>query len=224
MQEGVLVTGRIVAAGLPVPGAVVGVMPSGRAMGENFTSDKVATDNDGRFSLLNLPTEKGLILFGAMDSFQGKGALAPRQFTSGKNKTTTDLGDLMLQPGYQVAGRILLTDGKAVPGRARLLLAREDASDYSEVILDASGRFEFQNVPAGAVSLSARLNGYKFSPRNPSLDWLNGFILGKVDRDITDLTLLMEPGEFRYNGKLADLPEGVDVQPRDKPLRSAKPL
>ena len=224
MQAGVLVTGRIVAAGRPIPAAVVGIRPAVSVNGEIFTSDKVATDSNGCFSLFNLPPEKGLTLFATMDSLQGKGALPPKQFSSGKNKTTTDLGDLALQPGYLVAGQILLSDGIPVPPRTRLLLARQGVSDYSEAVLDAGGRFEFQTVPAGSVSLSARLKGYKFSQRNPSLDWLNGFIVGTVDRDITNLTLLMEPGEFRYSGKPDDPPEGVDVQPRDKPLRSAKPF
>jgi hypothetical protein len=224
MQEGVLVTGRVVAAGRPVPGAVVGVRPAVSVNGEFFTSDKVATDSNGRFSLLDLPPEKGLTLFATMDSLHGKGALPPKQFTSGKNKATTDLGDLLLQPGYHVAGQILLSDGTPVPPQTRLLLAREGVSDHSEAVLDAGGRFEFQTVPAGSVSLSARLTGYKFSPRNPSLDWLNGPIVGKVDRDITNLILVMEPGEFRYTPNPADLPEGADVQPRDKPLRGALPF
>lgn len=63
--------------------------------------------------------------------------------------------------------------------------------------LDAEGRFEFTDVPAGLVSMSARIKGYRFSKQNPSLDWLNGGIVGQVTSDITDLTLLMEPGEWR---------------------------
>jgi hypothetical protein len=221
MQEGVVVTGRVVADGRPVAGAVVGVCPAAQALGEVFSSDRIATDSDGRFSLLNLPAEKALTLFATMESLRGNGALPAKQFTTGKNKTTTDLGDLALQPGYRVAGEIVLADGKPVPERTRLLLAREGVSDYSEVALDADGRFEFQTVPAGSVSLSARIKGYKFSQRNPSLDWANGFILGKVDRDITNLTLLLEPGEFRFDPNPANRPEGVEAQPRDKPLRSA---
>ena len=221
MQQGVLVTGRVVASGRPVAGAVVGVCPAAQALGEVFSSDRIATDSDGRFSLLNLPPDKSLILSGTMDSLRGKGTLPSRQFMSGKNKTTTDLGDLALQAGYLVAGQILLADGKPVPEGTRLLLARDGVWDHSEVVLDAGGRFEFQTVPAGSVSLSARLKGYKFSQRNPSLDWANGFILGKVDRDVTNLTLVMEPGEFRYTSP-ADVPENADIQPRDKPLRSAK--
>jgi len=223
MQEGVLVTGRVVASGRPVAGAVVGVVPSTRHLGEFFTSDQVATDTNGYFSLFDLPPQMGLTLFGTMDSLQGKGALTPKQFSSGKNKTTTDLGDLVLQPGYRIAGQILLTDGNPVPARTRLLLSRPEAWDHSEAVLEADGRFEFQTVPAGSVGLSARLKGYKFSQRNPSLDWLNGGIVGKVGHDITNLTLLMEPGELRSSPDLKDIPEGVDVQPRDKPLRGAKP-
>ena len=223
MQEGVLVTGRIVAGGRPVAGAVVGVVPTTRHMGEFFTSDQVATDTNGCFSLFDLPAQMGLTLFGTMDSLQGKGALPARQFSSGKNKTTTDLGNLVLQPGYRVAGQILLTDGNPVPARTRLLLGRQEAWDHSEVALEADGRFEFQTVPAGSVRLSARLKGYKFSRRNPSLDWLNGGIVGKVDHDITNLTLLMEPGELRSPDP-NDLHVGVDIQPRDKPLRGAKPF
>jgi hypothetical protein len=224
MREGVLVTGSLVAAGLPVPEAVVSILPANRSSGEYFTSDEIATDSNGRFSIPSLPPEKGLVLFGTMNSLQGKGTLSPKPFTSGKNKSTTDLGDLELQPGHHVSGQILLTDAKPVPAGTRLMLAREGASDYAEVVLDANGRFQFQSVPAETVSLSARLKGYKFSHHNPSLDWLNNQILGKVDGDITNLTLVMEPGEFRYSSNHEDIPEGVDIQPRDKPLRSAKPF
>jgi hypothetical protein len=158
-----------------------------------------------------------------MDSLQGKGVLSPKQFTSGKNKTTTDLGDLELQPGYQISGQIVLTDGKPIPARTRLLLARQGASDYADVVLTADGRFVFQSVPAESVSLSARLEGYKYSHRNPSLDWLNNQIIGKVSGDITNLTLIMEPGEFHFTPNHDDAPEGVDLQPRDKPLRGVNP-
>lgn len=78
-------------------------------------------------------------------------------------------------------------------------------------------------MPAESVSLSARLKGYKYSHRNPSLDWLNDQIVGKVSGDITNLTLIMEPGEFCYSSNHDDMPEGVDIQPHDKPLRGVSP-
>lgn len=221
MHDGVTVTGRLVATNFPVSGAVVRVMAENRISGEFFITDKIATDTNGYFSIPNLPAEKGLMLLGTMDSLQGKGALPPKSFTSGKNKTTTNMGELELQPGYRISGQILLADGKPMPARTHLLLARQGASDYAEVVLTADGRFVFQSVPAESLSLSARLKGYKYSHRNPSLDWLNNQIIGKLSGDITNLTLIMEPGEFRYNSSHDDIPEGVDIQPRDKPLRGA---
>jgi hypothetical protein len=221
LHTGVTVTGRLVVAGAPVSAAVVHILPADRPLGEFFSSDKIATDSNGCFSIPNLPPEKALFLSGTMNSLQGKGALSPKLFTSGKNKSMTDLGDLVLQTGCRVSGQILLTDGKPMPAHTHLLLAW--AGDYAEVVLDTNGRFEFQSVPAESVTLSARLKGYKYSRRNPSLDWLNNQIIGKVSGDVTNLTLIMEPGEFRYSSSHDDAPEGVDVQPRDKPLRGVSP-
>jgi hypothetical protein len=219
LHEGVAVTGRLIGASLPVSGAVIRVSPAHRANGEYFISDKITTDRDGHFSVPHLPPEMGLILVGTMASLQGKGTLSPQSFTSGKNRTTTDLGDLELKPGYRVAGQVVLTDGQPIPPRTRLLLSRQGASDYAEVTLEADGRFEFQSVPAEPVSLSVHLQAYKLSHRNPSLDWLNNQIVGKVDGDLPNLTLLMDPGEFRFSPNHDDAPEGTDLQPRDKPLR-----
>jgi hypothetical protein len=221
LHTGVTAIGRLVVASTPVPAAVIHILPADRPLGEFFASDKIATDSNGCFSIPNLPPEKALVLSGTMNSLQGKGSLSPKPFTSGKNQSTTNLGDLVLQPGYRVSGQILLTDGKPMPTRTHLLLAR--AGDYADVVLAADGRFVFQSVPAESVSLSARLEGYKYSHRNPSLDWLNNSIVGKVGGDITNLTLIMEPGEFRYSSNHDDIPEGVDIQPRDKPLRGVSP-
>ena len=222
MQEGVQVTGRVMVGGKPVAGAVIGALPTSRKNGEFFTSENIATDNTGHFLLRNLPPDMAFVLFGTMDSLEGKGTLSQIQFTTGKSKTTTSLGNLVLQAGFRVSGQIVLTDGKPVPAQTRLMLSRSAAWDHSQIELDPSGRFDFRGVPSGGVTISLRLNGYKFSTRNPSLDWLNNQITGTVNRDITNLTILLDPGEFHFL-KNDERPEGIDVQPRDKPLRSAKP-
>ena len=219
MNEGVRVTGRLVAGSRPVPGAVVMLQAESPPAGEFYVSDKFVTDSNGGFSLPNQPAEKGLKLFATMDSLKGKGALSPKPFTSGKNHATTDLGDLTLQPAFQVAGQILLADGKPVPARSGLLLDRQGVSDFTPFKLEADGRFTFPSVPAESVSLIAHLPGYRFSRRNPSLDWLNNQIVGRVDHDLTNLTLELEPGEFHYTPNHDDAPEGTDLQPQDKPLR-----
>jgi hypothetical protein len=220
MQEGVRVTGRLVSAGRPVSGTLVRLQPCVHPNGEYYVSDPAATDSNGCFVLPHQPAERSLLLFTTLDSPPDPGVLPPQSFTSGKNHATTDLGDLKLQPGFRVAGRMVLADGTPAPAHTRVLLARSEVSDFAWARLDAGGRFAFPAVPAGSVSVGARLQGYKFSQRNPSLDWLNDSIVGRVDHDLANLTLVLEPGEFHYTPN-GGAPEGVDPQPRDQPLRGA---
>ena len=222
MREGVAVAGRIQRDGQPVQDALVGLVTSDRLCGNFLRYDAIATDKDGRFALPNVTPEREFVVYVTIDSLHGHGAVPPKKFTTGPSGTTADLGALAVQPAHRIAGRVVLSDGKPVPPGTRLVLGREEAWDHAEALLDAEGRFEFQGVPAESVSLSLRIKGYKFSKRNPSLDWRNGGVLGRVDRDLTNLTLLLEPGEWRYNGDEGEPPGGREVQPRDKPLASAK--
>ncbi|HKX62185.1 MAG TPA: carboxypeptidase-like regulatory domain-containing protein, partial [Verrucomicrobiae bacterium] len=133
----------------------------------------------------------------------------------------TDFGTLKVQTGHRVSGRVVLSDGKPVPPDTRIVLGREDAWDNREALLDSEGRFDFIGVPAESVGMSVRIKGYKLSKRNGSLDWYNGGMVGRVEADIPDLIILLEPGEWRYNGDEGEPPSGEN-QPSDKPLRGAK--
>jgi hypothetical protein len=73
-------------------------------------------------------------------------------------------------------------------------------------------------APPESVGLSVRIKGYKLSKSNPSLDWLNGRILGRVTGDMTNLDFLLEPGAWQFNQE-GDRPDGADAYPVDKPLR-----
>jgi hypothetical protein len=67
-----------------------------------------------------------------------------------------------------------------------------------------------------------RLKGYKLSKKNPSLDWLNGGIIGRLHGDLTDFNILLERGNWRYNEEVNDAPPGTNTYPQDQPLRGAK--
>lgn len=221
MTEGVTVTGKVQRNGQPVRDVRFGLVTKDRICGNNLRCEELATDKDGFFLLANVPAGREFVLYAAMESLHGEGAVASKIFTTGASGTKLELGKLEVQPAHRVAGRVTLSDGKPVPAKTRLFLGREEAWDHAEAELDAEGRFEFRGVPAEAVGLSVRIPGYKFSKRNASLDWLNGGLVGRVDGNTGELTLLMEPGQWRFNGEEGEAPNG-ESQPRDKPLRGAK--
>ena len=99
------------------------------------------------------------------------------------------------------------------------LLVRGGVPDVAWSLVDAEGHFEFPAVPAESVRVGQRLPGYKFSRRNQSLDPNSDYIVGRVDHALTNLTLELEPGEFRYTLNHEDAPAGTDPNPRDNRLR-----
>lgn len=223
---GVDVNGRVLLDGKPLSGVVVGIVTTDRMCGNFLRCDQLATGADGRFLVPNVPPDRELLLYTSMESLQGRGSVKNSVFRTGKPGTRKDLGDLTVGPAYRVAGRIVLADGKNVPSGPKLFLGREQAWDHAEVPLGPDGGFEFVGVPPDSITLNVRVKGYVFSKRNPSLDRLNQMIVGRVDRDIGDLMLLMEPGERDFNSPDADVEAMGDVnsQPKDRLLRGVSGL
>jgi len=222
MQEGVSISGRLVRDGQPIQDAVIGLVTTERTCGICLYDFEAVTDSDGRFLLLNVTPENEYYLFAKMESLGDNGALPVQTIKSGATGSILKLGDLPLRVGHRVAGRLTLSDGQPVPPNTRLFLGREQAWDHTEVALDQNGRFEFRGIPDESVTLSVRIKGYAFSKRNPSLDWPNGSIAGRVDKDIENLTLLMDPGERRFY-RDEEIPAEAERQPGTKPLRGTKP-
>lgn len=221
LQDGVAVTGQILREDKPLKGVMVGLTTTDRTCGNYFNCDPVATDSHGHFQLLNVPPDREFVFYAKMDSLHGEGMVPNKIFTTRDSDAVQNLGKLAVEPAFTLAGRVVLSDGKPVPAGTRLMLGREKAWDTTQVTLATNGSFEFTNVPAESVSLSVRIKGYKFSKRNPSLDWLNDCILGRVTGNMTHLDFLMEPGKWRYNGEEGSPPDGAPEQPRNLPLRSA---
>ena len=88
-----------------------------------------------------------------------------------------------------------------------MLLGREEAWDTQQAVVDKEGCFLLTGLPAERYHLSANVEGYHLSPKNASLDLLNGFkLVGMVRDDIEGLSLLLEPGpelvrQLNYDAK-----------------------
>jgi hypothetical protein len=220
LRTGVRVSGRVLAGTTPVTNVVVGIAGASRRAGEWMGNFNTVTDGNGQFSVANLPANLEYVVYGMMDSFRDRGAIEARKLKVGADGSETNAGDLRVVNACRVAGRIRLSDGARIPARTRLWFAREEAWDAIQVDLDDLGGFEIHGVPPEAVSIGLHLPGYRMAGRNPNLDWLNGKIIGRVDRDIVDLTIVLEPGEWK--GGRDDPPSGRNPYPRDVPLRGVK--
>jgi hypothetical protein len=221
LPVGVTLAGQVVRDGQPLSGVAIAAATKDHRCGVYFHCDATFTDSNGRFLLLNVPPNREFVVYGTMKSLAGSGVLPVKDVTTGDSGLVQDLGQLVIQPAFSIAGQIVLSDGQPVPPGTRLFCGREAAMDSVETQLDAAGKFVIKGVPAESVSLSIRIKGYRLSKRNPSLDWLNGSILGRVDSDVKAFTILMEPGEWERN-RDDDRPGGNDDYPVNKPLRCLK--
>jgi len=110
--KGNAVTGRLVANGKLVSEATVGLLGVDRSMEDSIGNYVAVTDAQGRFRFPNLPTEADCNLYSPMCEGGVNGGVAPlRRFRTGSNGAASELGDLIIEPAFGVAGRVVLSDG-----------------------------------------------------------------------------------------------------------------
>jgi hypothetical protein len=139
------------------------------------------------------------VVYGAMSAMGGKGAVQVKTVKVGVHGSTADAGDFGVGPSYQVAGRVVLSDGKPLPPGTRVMLSRDSAWDSQMCEAGPDGTFSFTGVPPELVNLGVTVRGYHPSDANASFERLNGLsLMGLVDRDVTDLTVQLDPGPVKF--------------------------
>lgn len=200
LRRGASVKGRLMQDGKPVPGVLIGLVQINRIAGGDFVGEyTIGTDADGKFLIPNVFPGDRYVVYGKMEHLKERGAVRAREVVVGADGTQTDVGDLTVEPGHRLSGRVVLADGAAVPAGTRLAVSLDEAWDTQMVELDPAGRFEVRGVPPGVVSLSVRVKGYRVSKRNVSRRPYGGSLEGTVDGDLSDLILLYEPGAEDFN-------------------------
>jgi hypothetical protein len=203
LNRGAFLAGRVVHEGKPLSGVGVGYITVNRSLGgdsENRTHyidrAEIATDEQGRFLFSNVNAGDDLYVYGLMKTLKMYGAIPIHKVKTGGDSATTDVGDLIVEEGHKLAGRIVLDDGKSVPPHTRVLVSREHAWDSQIIELDQDGRFEAVGLPTEELTISAVIPGYRLSPKNVCASPLNpGLLEGLLDRDVAGLTVLYEKGE-----------------------------
>jgi RNA polymerase sigma factor (sigma-70 family) len=198
LERGSVVTGRIVREGKPVPGATVGLWGF-----DVLESPEVKADADGQFRFPHVPTNSPCWAYVSTGSLERAGAVRPKSVRTAAEGSSIGAGDIAVEPGRMVSGRVVFTDGNPLPANAEVVAGAEHAGGMLHAKPDRSGRFTLAGLPEGQVSIAVNFPddmfyapaGYRLSARNKCLDPLNPWnLIGRVDRDVADLTILFEPG------------------------------
>jgi hypothetical protein len=202
MGRGVAVTGRVVRDGQPVGGVPMELKVIWRPLGVSQDEIETRTDDQGTFRFPHvLPNQEfwaGVKVGSRADHL----VVVPRRFQTDGDNEAIDLGDLEGRPGLTLAGRVICSDGKPIPREVVLFVSPESAAHSLMSEVDPSGHFEVRGLPGGPVRVSIvhrkamEVPGYQLSPRMKCLDpHVPNKLEGRLDSDITDLTILLEPGK-----------------------------
>jgi hypothetical protein len=194
LREGATVIGRLMKQGQPVTRREVGLVQSVRDTAMFTGVRTVATNDDGVFLFVNVPANDDYVFFGKTDSLASLGALSDRPVRAPGDGKQLDLGELELEPGLKLSGRIVTPGNAPIPPGTRLLAARLRAWDSATCIVNRDGTFSLMGLPKEAFRLNSRIPGYRVAPSSPYLDKssMPPVAMIKLERDTSDVTLAME--------------------------------
>ena len=210
LGPGVEVTGRLLKDGQPVPDIEIGIAQVNHES-DRFLDEIIAkTDQNGRFVLPDVAPADHYEIHAKRDSLRALGVTAPKHMATGEPGTSVPVGDLLVEPGIIVTGRIMLPDGglpapdeyTTEPDGRRLRNAtppvqlhvyREGAYDYQYINLEPDLRFAFPAFPGEEISLSAWVPGYK--------------LRGKQEETTERVAVGLKPVEMVYDPESAEARE-----------------
>lgn len=194
LREGASIVGRLMKHGQPVAHREVGLVQSVRDTATFTGVRTVATNDDGVFLFVNVPADDDYVFFGKTDSLASLGALSDRPVRAPGDGKQRDLGELELEAGLKLSGRIVMPDNAPIPPRTRLLVSRLRAWDSATCVVNRDGTFSLAGLPKETFHLSLRIPGYRIARSSPYLDKSSSppVAMIKLERDMSDVTLAME--------------------------------
>jgi hypothetical protein len=119
-----------------------------------------------------------------MESIAALGATPPVEFATKRDKDEVDVGDIQIQLGHHLRGKITLSDGAAMADGMRVTIHARRGSDRQTVTIGFDGSFEFTGLATGEYEIYTSVRGYEI-PR--------GNLPKTVSRDIDDLAIVLNP-------------------------------
>jgi hypothetical protein len=224
MGVGAVIRGRVVKDGKPLATMRVGLVGAGHTPDSFDGTFSAETDTNGVFAFHHLPPDTGWELFGRMDSFRKYGSLPSRLVQSDGHGETNDAGDLAVEPGIKLSGRVQSRNGEPLPEGLRLRAGYRENWDSETADVDDHGKFNFDGLPRTLVAVSLDERGWHLTGANRSLDmWSGSQLVGHLDEDKDDLLLEVEKGELDYNYAFNTFGLPSSDMPESRPLYGAEP-
>ena len=203
LGPGVVVLGRVVRNGKPAAGVPMELQYVVGADNPTILGNpETITDASGLFRFPHTLATTDFWVHSKLRGLADGATVVPQRIHTTGDGTTLDLGELHVEKGRTLAGRVVCSSGTAIPAGTALFVAWSPAEN--EVLdreVDKTGRSEFNGLPAGPVRVTVMFGGersatgyhvsVKNACRNPGL---HSALEGQLDRDVNDLTILLEPG------------------------------
>jgi hypothetical protein len=191
VTDGGVIRGRLVQDGKPLPNAEVGLIARQHGWGANLKlvgypipETRVGTNEDGTFAITNVPPGIEWYVYGKMESLATRGGAPIRECATTKDGEEVDVGDLAVAPALRFLGKVVLSDGNAIPPGMRITVSSERAFDSQTAILAPDGSFAFGGLAKGSYTVFASVRGYRPASGRPTAMTLDG--------DVTDYVLTLD--------------------------------
>ncbi len=187
--DGATIRGRLVHNGKPVANAEFGLATHSHTSGTTFQEVRIGTNEKGEFAITNVPPGRVWDLYARMDSLAPRGLAA--EVTSVETRDDgqeINVGDIAAKPAYTIRGRIVVSDGAAIPSGMRVSVFNDQIPDRQSLLLPPDGSFEFKGLAKGVYTLSPAVKGYQpQDPEHPSEMVIDG--------DRKDVTVTLYPSK-----------------------------
>jgi len=171
MQLGASVLGSLMFEGQPIKNRPVGIVQRDQST-ELFVGERVlATDHTGSFQFTDPQPNQSYVLYTLCEPSQpvagtealtrNPPALKTRSLVTADVGGVTQLGDLELEPGQTLSGKVTFPADSKAPEEVKLRLSRDPACDWYQTILSNSGEFKIYGLPPEVDSLSIRATGFE---------------------------------------------------------------
>lgn len=197
VSDGAVIRGRLMDHGKPMAGAEVGLSPRHhggfrqdlKIYGDPYREIRISTQEDGSFVIPNVPAPVDWYIYGKMESIAALGATPLVECATKRDKDEVDVGDIQIEPGHYLRGKITLSDGAAVAEGMRVNIGFARSFDKQTVTIGRDGSFEFTGLATGEYVIFTSVSGYEMPGDAP--------LMKTIDRDIDDVAIVLDPARRR---------------------------